>query len=676
MKEKFCKAIFIAVSICVFCSELNVESLQAAKIDVEQKEIEEFDLYKEGDDKEKKEEDIGIDIEKTLEQENEEALKEQKETDSEILIEGSENSWRYNSGNRIIQNPHLNYSESFIPWTKQNGYYVNNKGEMIEGAIAKGIDVSAWQGLIDWKKVKNSDVNYAIIRCGYGMDLEKQDDEYWKRNADECRRLGIPFGVYLYSYADSVERAISEAKHVLRLVEGYHITYPIYYDLEENSVRNNVSKEEIAVIAKAFCDIISDAGYRVGIYSNTEWFTNYLTDPYFLQIEKWVAQYYDRCTYQGQYSMWQCTDVGQVDGIEGFVDLNMDFGTSDIYDEPIVIKRGKEYFGYQNNKQLFGIHKIGGNWYYFEKEKGGAAKTGWRKTPQNTYYYAEDGKLVRGTKKIDGAWYYFQSSGAMQTGWRKTPKNTYYYAEDGKLVRGTKKIDGAWYYFQSSGAMYKGWREEEGYTYFYDDKGHLVNGAKPESAWMSKLKVANDCTQLVMVSVYDNTYANISMHTKYGNIWEENFSTSGRVGAKGVGKQREGDKKTPTGVYGLHTPFGIKSNPGCSIDYIQINENHYWSGKPEKYYNKLVDVSVNTDYQIGGGEHLIDYGEVYNYCVAIDYNPECIVGKGSAIFLHCKGKGATGGCVSIPEYDMITVLKNLRKDAKIVIDYSENILSY
>ena len=97
----------------------------------------------------------------------------------------------------------------------------------------KLIDVSEHQGKIDWEKVKPQ-IDGAILRCGYGMDIERQDDTYFRRNADECTRLGIPFGVYLYSYADSVEKARSEAAHVLRLIEGYKLSYPVYLDLEEN----------------------------------------------------------------------------------------------------------------------------------------------------------------------------------------------------------------------------------------------------------------------------------------------------------------------------------------------------------------------------------------------------------------------------------------------------------
>ena len=91
----------------------------------------------------------------------------------------------------------------------------------LDAGELRGIDVSSHQGEINWEAVKNSGIDFAIIRCGYGDDLTQYDDFYWKRNADECTRLGIPFGVYLYSYAASIGEAQSEASHVLRLIEGY-----------------------------------------------------------------------------------------------------------------------------------------------------------------------------------------------------------------------------------------------------------------------------------------------------------------------------------------------------------------------------------------------------------------------------------------------------------------------
>lgn len=180
---------------------------------------------------------------------------------------------------------------------------------------AKVIDVSQWQGQIDWEKVKPH-IDGAILRCGYGMDSTKQDDPQFKRNADECTRLGIPFGVYLYSYADSVEKAKSEAAHVLRLIKGYKLSYPVYLDLEEQGTQAGAIER-----AKVFGDIIEKAGYWCGIYANLNWWNNYLKG--LDRFTKWVAQWSSKCTYTGSsLDMWQYSEKGRITGISGNVDMN------------------------------------------------------------------------------------------------------------------------------------------------------------------------------------------------------------------------------------------------------------------------------------------------------------------------------------------------------------------
>ena len=177
--------------------------------------------------------------------------------------------------------------------------------------------------------MKNSGVDYVIIRCGYGDNEVNQDDEMWLRNVQECERLDIPYGVYIYSYAMNTTAAKSEAEHVLRLLQGHDPSYPVYLDMENEGGdydQGSLSPKELGDIAETFCNIIQNAGYDVGIYANTNWFNNKLTDSRFDRWERWVAQYNDTCTYTGKYSMWQCSSKGQVKGISGNVDLNLDFG--------------------------------------------------------------------------------------------------------------------------------------------------------------------------------------------------------------------------------------------------------------------------------------------------------------------------------------------------------------
>ena len=177
------------------------------------------------------------------------------------------------------------------------------------------IDVSEHQGKIDWEKVRFH-IDGAILRCGYGGDYEDQDDEQFKRNADECTRLGIPFGVYLYSYAKSIQAAQFEADHVLRLIKPYKLSYPVYLDLEEPGTENGAVER-----ANVFGDIIEKAGYWCGVYANLNWWENYLVG--LERFTKWVAQYYKECEYTGaNLDVWQYTSKGNVDGISGNVDMN------------------------------------------------------------------------------------------------------------------------------------------------------------------------------------------------------------------------------------------------------------------------------------------------------------------------------------------------------------------
>ena len=184
-----------------------------------------------------------------------------------------------------------------------------------------GIDVSDWQGDIDWAKAKAAGVKFSLLKCGYGMDLTDQDDDCFVRNASECERLGIPYGVYLYSYANTMEKAKSEAAHVLRMLKGRKPQYPVYLDLEDE-ITLSASKDQILAQVKAWCEIIEGAGYKAGIYANLYWWDTYLTDPWYDSKERWVAQYYTKCEYAKDYGIWQYTSRGSVAGVNGNVDCD------------------------------------------------------------------------------------------------------------------------------------------------------------------------------------------------------------------------------------------------------------------------------------------------------------------------------------------------------------------
>lgn len=188
----------------------------------------------------------------------------------------------------------------------------------------KGIDVSYHQGNIDWGKVKNAGIEFAILRIGYGM-YDFQKDKQFENNYKNARAKNIPVGIYHYSYATSIEEAEKEANLVLQWLNGRELDYPVYFDIEDNSMAK-LGKSTLNAICRAFCEIIEKAGYWAGIYSNKDWATNKISGA---ELGKdytyWIAQYNDKCTYTGPYAIWQYSSTGSVNGISGNVDMNIQY---------------------------------------------------------------------------------------------------------------------------------------------------------------------------------------------------------------------------------------------------------------------------------------------------------------------------------------------------------------
>lgn len=184
------------------------------------------------------------------------------------------------------------------------------------------VDVSYHNGVIDWKKAKEAGVVGAIIRCGYGRDFTKYDDSRYRANMDGALAVGIKVGVYLYSYAKTIESARSEAAHVLRLVAPYksRISLPIYYDLEEAGTESGAKERAIA-----FGEILEAQGYTVGVYANEYWWKNYLKG--LDRFTKWVAKW-GSVEPKGFSNMelWQYDAYGRVNGIGSGVDLDKPYG--------------------------------------------------------------------------------------------------------------------------------------------------------------------------------------------------------------------------------------------------------------------------------------------------------------------------------------------------------------
>lgn len=196
----------------------------------------------------------------------------------------------------------------------------------------KGIDVSEFQEKIDWNKAKKSGIEFAILRVGYGMDQTDQDDKYIERNISECEKLKIPYGVYLFSYANTVEKAKSEAQHTLRLIEGHKLSLGVWYDIEDNGTSGKVSKETLTNIINTYCNTIKNSGFRCGVYASLSWLNNKIESQIKNNYPIWVAQYNDKCEYKGKYDIWQYSSSGKVDGASGRIDMNY------LYNEDLIKK--------------------------------------------------------------------------------------------------------------------------------------------------------------------------------------------------------------------------------------------------------------------------------------------------------------------------------------------------
>lgn len=195
--------------------------------------------------------------------------------------------------------------------------------------MKQGIDVSRWQGDIDWTKVKT---DFCIMQAGYGRELSQKDAKF-ERNYAGCKSAGIPCGAYWYSYATSENEARKEAQVCLEVLKGKQFEYPIYYDVEEQRTLS-LGREKISAIIKAFLSELEKAGYFAGLYMSASPLTAYTTEEVKSRYAVWVAHYgVSKPAYSGPYGIWQKSSTGTVPGISGNVDLNESYA-----DYPAIIK--------------------------------------------------------------------------------------------------------------------------------------------------------------------------------------------------------------------------------------------------------------------------------------------------------------------------------------------------
>ena len=197
---------------------------------------------------------------------------------------------------------------------------------------------------------------------------------------------------------------------------------------------------------------------------------------------------------------------------------------------------------------------------------------------------------------------------------------------------------------------------------------------------ISKFEIASSTNQIILVIPpnYTSTSAMLYFYVKEGNKWVQHIETNAFIGKNGLGKEFEGDMKTPVGVYQFNFYFGIEDNPGTNLTYVKVNQSHYWDeDSNSKNYNTFVNIETYSDFDTSISEHLIDYNPGYEYALNIDYNKEQTPYKGAGLFLHCFTHNKfTAGCVAIDKNDLIFIYKEINKDCYIIIDTKDNMTKY
>lgn len=420
-------------------------------------------------------------------------------------------------------------------WRKidEKWYYFDSRGYWVpdnsyEKGTLKGIDVSYYQGNIDWQAVKADGVQFAFLRIGRSPRVL---DEKYREYIQRANAAGIPVGVYYYSKAQSEGEAVLDAQFVIQNLKGYKVSYPVAIDVEDASMRN-LGKAKVASIVKAFCDEIRAAGYTPMLYANENWCRNYIDLNQLGNVEKWIARYNYFWSEDLQRGIWQCSSKGRITGIEGNVDI--DFSYKDY--TKIVTPRtapvagyipaagkwvqdstGTWYSYYSGGYPSGGWKQIDGYWYWFSA--AGYMKTGWLYESGSWYWLGNDGRMRTGWVSVNGAWYYMntsgrmlsnrwvgdyylKSSGAMATNewvdggkyyvdgsgkwvpgktqpagtWKRDGNGWWYQNADGSYPRNTwKLINNEWYWFGSNGYMKTGWVNVSGTWYYMDASGRMLS---------------------------------------------------------------------------------------------------------------------------------------------------------------------------------------------------------
>ncbi len=432
-------------------------------------------------------------------------------------------------------------------WSKiKNRYYYFNEAEggilrnnnrktgvmlskLSNNVLTIGIDMSQWQGRVNWQKIKKSGVDFVMLRLGYGKgrygNKSYAMDTKFQSYVEGAQSVGLPIGIYFYSYAKNPKEAQAEAEFTIEKLNGIDVSFPIAYDFEDPSILQATDNETRTEMARTFMETIAAAGYTPMFYMNKNWYDNYIDADKLSKYEFWYARY----TYEEpnrneyNYGMWQATSTQKMSGItENTVDLNFlykdYFNLVDTRDCALKYgwheENGERYYYYQGKRLKTGWFAIAGEQYYLRK---GAAITGWNTLDGHKYYFNNQGEMQNGFTKVDGKIYLLNTDGVLQTttdeqgvtiredgscaikkGWYKNKKGQYFYRyssgkiatkkwiktkgkkyyvdEDGYRMTGLKKIKNKKYYFNEKGVMQTGWITYKNNRYYFKSNGQMQTG--------------------------------------------------------------------------------------------------------------------------------------------------------------------------------------------------------
>ncbi|WP_081777748.1 GH25 family lysozyme [Butyrivibrio sp. LB2008] len=336
--------------------------------------------------------------------------------------------------------------------------------------LATGIDVSKFQGGINWQQVKAAGVRFAMIRVG---TMKKGLDEQFVNNINGANAAGIRTGIYIYSYATTPEAAAVEANQVLAWIAPYSVTFPVAIDIED-TVQKSLNPAQLQAIADTFCGILNGAGYETMVYASRNWFLQRMP---VVSAPKWVAQYDVACDYPGEYVMWQSSSHGSYPGIPGRVDV--DHLYSDYFSR--IIQEGFNSWGghtfyYHNFRKQFGWINLNGAKYH--TDPNGYVQTGWFQDETGTYYFdpAAGGLAKTGFADIEGKRYYFDEAAVKRTGLLNLGGTVYYANAEGVCQKGLVPLEDGVHYFDEEYKMHTGLTPVGDKLYLFNPQGVMQTG--------------------------------------------------------------------------------------------------------------------------------------------------------------------------------------------------------